>query len=121
MEAFIYEAKVVRIIDGDSVVVDIDMGFDQWMVNQNIRFTDIDAPEIRTRDLEEKARGYAAKNFVEDHLYIGQTVILDSRKYRSAEGKYGRIIGDLWFEMSDGWKNLTQMLLESDLAEYKEY
>ena len=121
MNAFIYEAIVKRIIDGDSVVVDIDMGFDQWMVDQNIRFTDINAPEIRTSDLEEKERGYAAKNFVEDHLYIGQKVILDSTDYRSDRGKYGRIIGNIWFELDGEWKNLTQMLLESDLAEYKKY
>jgi micrococcal nuclease len=116
-----YEYKCVtkRIIDGDSVVVDIDLGFDTWIFDQVIRLSGIDAPEIRTKDLEEKEAGYNAKEFVEKHLPIGMPALLMSRKYNGEKGKYGRIVGDfkVYDSMYDSETTLCKLLLRYGLAE----
>lgn len=90
-----YKAKVNRVIDGDTVVLDIDLGMEVWLHDQHVRLGNFDAPETRTRNLEEKARGLAAKAFLADHLKPGFHVILDSQDYSGERGKYGRIIGDI--------------------------
>ena len=59
-----YRCKVVKIIDGDTVDVDIDLGFGVWLKKERIRLYAIDTPESRTRDLEEKKYGLAAKKFL---------------------------------------------------------
>lgn len=78
---YYYKAELVRIIDGDTIVVDIDKGFDDWKKNQRIRLLEIDAPEVRTRDLEEKARGVAAtehlRSLIKDKELIIHTVTTD--------------------------------------------
>jgi micrococcal nuclease len=56
-----YKAKLVRVIDGDTIDVDIDLGFDVWLKRQRIRLAGIDAPESRTRNKAEKVLGLAAK------------------------------------------------------------
>ena len=56
-----YRCKIIKIVDGDTVDVDIDLGFDIWMKNERIRLLGIDTPESRTRDLEEKKFGLLAK------------------------------------------------------------
>ena len=59
-----YKCRMVRVVDGDTVDVDIDLGFGVWMLKQRIRMYGIDTPESRTRDLEEKKYGLAAKDFL---------------------------------------------------------
>jgi micrococcal nuclease len=88
-----YRAKVNRIIDGDSIVLDIDLGFDIWMNNQSIRIYGIDTPESRTRDLDEKARGLMAKKHVEDLLPVGEIVAVNT--YKDQGGKFGRILAKI--------------------------
>ena len=56
-----YNCKIVRVVDGDTVDVDIDLGFDTWKCGERIRLYGIDTPECRTRDAEEKAAGLLAK------------------------------------------------------------
>ena len=113
-----YNCVIKRIVDGDTVDVDIDLGFDVWMNNQRIRISGVDAPEIRTRDLEEKAAGQAATAFVENLLPVGSNQVLISKEYAST-GKYGRIIGtfELYDAVKDAWSDLSTMLLESGHAE----
>lgn len=89
-----YKCDVVRVIDGDTVVVNIDLGFDTWLFDQHIRIQRIDTPEVRTRNLEEKEKGLAAKARAEELLPAGSTQYLVSRAYDSNTGKYGRIVGD---------------------------
>ena len=60
-----YNCRIVRVVDGDTVDVDIDLGFDVWLKKQRIRLYGVDTPESRTRDLEEKKHGLMAKKFVE--------------------------------------------------------
>lgn len=87
-----YRCKVSRVVDGDTVDVDIDLGFGVWLHKERVRVLGIDTPESRTRDKVEKRFGLLAKEFVEDFFKIGD-VILTTKKY-DAKGKFGRILGD---------------------------
>lgn len=88
-----YKARVNRIIDGDSVVLDIDLGFDIWMDNQHVRIYGIDTPEIRTKDLDEKKIGFIAKKHVEDLLPIGEIIKVNT--YMNKSSKFGRILAKI--------------------------
>ena len=89
-----YRCKVVKIIDGDTVDVDIDLGFGVWMHKERVRLFGIDTPESRTRDLEEKKYGLAAKKFLTEMLDDDGGIILKTHKDKT--GKFGRILGELW-------------------------
>ena len=69
---FEYKCKLLRVIDGDTVDVDIDLGFGVWLRKQRIRMYGIDTPESRTRDLEEKKYGLAAKEFLQKWTGAGE-------------------------------------------------
>ena len=107
---FEYNCKIVKVIDGDTADVDIDLGFGVWLKKQRIRFYGIDTPESRTRDLEEKKYGLMAKEMVLAHLPIGSTQIL--RTHKDGVGKYGRILGS--FVVGD--TTLNQMLIDTHNA-----
>ena len=87
-----YKCKIVKIVDGDTIDVDIDLGFGTWIHNERIRLVGIDTPESRTRDLEEKKAGLYAKRCVEGFLPVGSNQTLVTHKDKS--GKFGRILGD---------------------------
>tara|TARA_B100000424_G_scaffold19079_2_gene13779 strand:- start:905 stop:1339 length:435 start_codon:yes stop_codon:yes gene_type:complete len=92
-----YKVKIKRIVDGDTVDVDIDLGFHVWLYNQRIRLHGIDTPECRTSDKTEKIFGNASKDFVEKNIPVGSTQILKSvvdKKGDDKRGKFGRILGD---------------------------
>ena len=117
---FEYQCKIVKIIDGDTVDVDIDLGFGVWLKKQRIRLYGIDTPESRTRDLEEKKYGLVAKEFVEAHLPVGSTRTLTTVK--DQVGKYGRILGKFkaYDSYTDAWVNMNQWMIIKHLAvEYK--
>ena len=65
---FEYKCKLLRVVDGDTIDVDIDLGFGVWMRKQRIRMYGIDSPESRTRDQEEKKYGFASKNFADKSI-----------------------------------------------------
>ena len=88
-----YRCKVTRVVDGDTVDVDIDLGFGVWLHKERVRIYGIDTPESRTRDLEEKKYGLAAKEFVKQFVKRNK-IILRTEKY-DAKGKFGRILGDI--------------------------
>ena len=84
-------ATLVRVVDGDTVDCDIDLGFGVWLKNQRIRLYGINAPETRTKDLEEKKAGQAAKL---------RLIAMMSNKFllttvKDKKGKYGRILGTI--------------------------
>ena len=85
-----YRAKILRVVDGDTVDVDIDLGFGCWLHKQRIRLYGIDSPESRTRDLDEKKYGLMAKEFLKEQLKDG--AVLKTRL--DGKGKYGRILGE---------------------------
>tara|TARA_R110002020_G_scaffold66238_4_gene174273 strand:+ start:1200 stop:1556 length:357 start_codon:yes stop_codon:yes gene_type:complete len=86
---YTYKAKLDRVVDGDTIDVNIDLGFD-ISVHKRVRLAGINAPESRTRDLEEKKKGLAAKARLIELLKEGSLVV-ESKEL----GKYGRVIGTL--------------------------
>lgn len=113
-----YNVEVTRIVDGDTVDVDIDLGFDVVLKKQRVRLSGIDAWESRTRDKEEKAKGLEAKEFCKNFCKEGEPAILKTKTY-DATGKYGRILGEIWSAGEFGDKSLNQYLVEKGHA--KEY
>ena len=87
-----YQCTIVRVVDGDTVDVDIDLGFDTWRRSERIRLYGVDTPECRTLDAEEKAAGLLAKEFVEDALHVGGTYRLQTKE----KGKFGRYLGTIY-------------------------
>ncbi len=104
-----YDCVVLRVVDGDTIDVDIDLGFDVWLKKQRIRFYGVNTPETRTRDKEEKARGLVAKEYVIKHCPVGSRIRLRSHD----RGKFGRILG----EIVVGDTTLNKMLVEDGHAE----
>ena len=109
-----YNVKVTRIVDGDTVDVDIDLGFGVWLKKERIRLYGIDTPESRTRDLEEKKYGLAAKEFLTKMLDDEGGIIL--KTHRDAEGKFGRILGELWRTTEYGDQSINQYLVDKHHA-----
>jgi micrococcal nuclease len=102
-----YSAKLVRVVDGDTADAMIDLGFNTW-VKKRIRFMGIDTWESRTRDLEEKKKGLAAKAFTK-HLLEDS----DEGKFSIIShgvGKYGRVLGELFVKGHD--KSVNELLKE---------
>jgi micrococcal nuclease len=86
-----YKARLNRIIDGDTIDVDIDLGFDV-KIKQRVRLYGINTPEVRTKDLNEKQKGIEATEYLKKILpkeFIIQTIL-------NKRGKYGRVLGILW-------------------------
>ncbi len=112
---FIYNAAVIRVVDGDTVIVDIDLGFDIWMKKQRIRLLGVDAPEPRTRDLLEKQFGILAKTLVEDLCPVGEKLLVETAIDKN--DKFGRILGILWITDDVGHQiNLNQLLIDGHYA-----
>jgi len=89
-----YEYKikeVVRVVDGDTVDILIDLGFDLTK-KERVRLAGIDTPESRTKDLEEKELGLEAKDFLERRLSECEKLWVATEK----DGKYGRMLGTIW-------------------------
>ena len=107
-----YKIKLDRVIDGDTIDANIDLGFDV-SVKKRIRFMGIITPESRTRDLEEKARGLAAKDRVKCLLEGCDAIELKSH----GVGKYGRCLGELFIDMVDGRHLITPQSLNKLLIE----
>jgi micrococcal nuclease len=85
-----YKAEVLSVYDGDTVTLMIDQGMKHF-ARVKVRMIGIDTPEIRTKDLEEKKRGYEAKDYLKSRIE-GKTVIVQTLK----KGKFGRWLGVLW-------------------------
>lgn len=108
---FEYSCTVVRVVDGDTVDVDIDLGFGVVLAKQRIRLFGLDAPESRTRDLEEKAYGLLAKRWLEEALDRGP-VRLRSKQFN--KGKYGRILGE--FISCHGGGSINELMIADHQA-----
>ena len=99
---YTYKIKLDRVIDGDTIDAYIDLGFDTH-IKKRIRFMGINTPESRTRDLEEKAKGLAAKDRLKAIFEGANTIQLTSH----GVGKYGRCLGELNVDVVDGKECLT--------------
>ena len=105
-----YRCKLRKVVDGDTVDVDIDLGFGVWLNDQRIRLYGVDTPESRTRDLEEKKYGLAAKAYVEKFL-DDEWLVLKTETYDAA-GKFGRILGSLYRTTNYADQSVNEYLIE---------
>jgi micrococcal nuclease len=110
-----YRTKLIKVVDGDTVDVDIDLGFGIWLKNERVRIMGIDTPESRTRDKVEKVFGKAASKRLKELL--GPNPVLRTQVARDGEdmkGKFGRILGDFdVFDASlDAWRAVTAVMAD---------
>jgi len=114
-----YRATVLKVIDGDTVDVDIDLGFGIVLKDERVRIMGIDTPESRTRDKVEDLFGEAAKARVK--ALMGESIVLKTQINKNGEdmkGKFGRILGDfkVYHSATDSWRMLTEILVEEGHA-----
>ena len=117
-----YNFRVVsidRVVDGDTIDVSIDLGFD-LIKKERVRVAGVDTPEKRTRDLEEKALGIDATNWMKEHLeetINGDDELIIRTELKGGVGKYGRLLG--WLYVGDDAVSLNeQMITEGYAWEY---
>ena len=109
-----YKCKVNKVIDGDTVDVDIDLGFGVVLTDERVRVMGIDTPESRTRDKVEKLFGLASKKRLKELL--SKHCVLKTEINKNGEdmkGKFGRVLGD--FVAADG-RMITDILIEEGYA-----
>ena len=104
--------KVTKVVDGDTIDVDIDLGFN-ISFSQRVRLAGIDTPESRTKDLREKALGLEVKNKVKVSMESAKKVVIKTELPDSTE-KYGRILG--WVYLDGAAKSLNEQLIEEGYA-----
>lgn len=107
-----YRCVITKVVDGDTVDIDIDLGFGVWLRKQRVRMYGIDTPESRTRDLEEKKYGLAAKQFLTNMLDDSGGIKLKSH----GKGKFGRILGELWRTTNYADKSINEYMVEKHHA-----
>ena len=107
-----YVRKVEAVIDGDTIDVLIDLGFDILFASR-VRLAGIDTPESRTKDLKEKALGLESKEYLKKALKDAQSVVIKTEKIDSSE-KYGRILG--WVYINGDTVSLNDMMINDGYA-----
>ena len=109
---FDYRCKLLRVVDGDTIDVNLDLGFNVWH-KARVRMLGIDTPESRTRNLEEKALGLASKARLKE-LLKGKIVEIECSKEK---GKFGRVLGIVWATDKAGDRiNCNNQLIEEGHA-----
>ena len=104
--------KVNKIVDGDTIDVDIDLGFD-ISFSSRVRLAGIDTPESRTTDLKEKALGVEVKEKIKKEIAAAKDIVIKTEKPDSSE-KYGRILG--WIFLDGNTVSLNQQLIDQGYA-----
>jgi micrococcal nuclease len=107
-----YVRKVEKIVDGDTIDVLIDLGFD-ILFQSRVRLAGIDTPESRTRDLAEKALGLESKEYLKNHLKDAKSVVIKTEKMNSTE-KFGRILG--WLYINGETVSVNDMMINDGYA-----
>lgn len=107
-----YVRKVDNIVDGDTIDVLIDLGFD-ILFQSRVRLAGIDTPESRTKDLAEKALGLESKEYLKKHLKDAKSVVIKTEKMDSSE-KYGRILG--WVYVNGDTESLNDKMINDGYA-----
>jgi micrococcal nuclease len=107
-----YVRKVENVVDGDTIDVLIDLGFDILFASR-VRLAGIDTPESRTKDLKEKALGLESKEYLKKALRDAKSVIIKTEKMDSSE-KYGRILG--WVYINGDTVSLNDMMINDGYA-----
>ena len=107
-----YVKKVSKVVDGDTIDVDIDLGFD-ISFSSRVRLAGIDTPESRTADKMEKALGLEAKAYLKSAIDSAKSVVIKTEKMDSSE-KYGRILG--WVFLDGAEKSINQKMIDDGYA-----
>ena len=107
-----YVRKVENVVDGDTIDVLIDLGFD-ILFQSRVRMAGIDTPESRTKDLKEKALGLESKEYLKKALKDAKSVVIKTEKMDSSE-KYGRILG--WVYINGDTVSLNDMMINDGYA-----
>lgn len=108
-----YRAKILKILDGDTVEIDLDLGFNITLAAQKVRLSGIDTPESRTTNTEEKPRGLLSKKKLQEKLPVGSYLTIETLRADSNDDKFGRILGI--FIAEDG-TNINQWMLDNNYA-----
>ena len=108
---FYYGVEILRVVDGDTVDVRIDLGFDVWH-KCRVRLMGINAPESRTRDKEEKERGLAAKDWLKEQFKNMESMDMKVELQSHGKGKFGRILGEFFIN----GKNINQLMVDNGHA-----
>ena len=109
-----YKCKVKRVVDGDTMDVILDLGFDVHHAVR-VRMAGIDTPESRTRDKDEKARGKPSKAFLKESIK-GKKIVLKT-KIKDSKGKFGRVIAEVWAEFEKGsLRNINELMIKECYA-----
>jgi len=106
-----YNAKVTKIVDGDSVWLEVDVGF-RMTYRDNFRLIRIDTPELRASDPETKVRAYEAKDRLAELIPVGTEVRIKTDK----AGKYGRWLVEVWSDDGVSSTNVNDLMLEEGHA-----
>ena len=120
MEKYIYKAKLERVVDGDTIDALIDVGFDIW-IKKRIRYMGIDTWESRTRDLDEKAKGLAAKARNKELIEKVSSKPGYFRLKSHGVGKYGRILGEIFIQDSEGKQYNINETLKAEGHDYENF
>ena len=116
MEKYIYRGKLERVVDGDTIDALIDVGFDIW-IKKRIRYSGIDTWDSRTRNLEEKAKGLEAKARNKELLMEVSSKAGYFRLKSFGVGKYGRVLGEIYIEDTEGKQyNINETLISEGHA-----
>jgi len=107
-----YNAKVVRWVDGDTIVLDVDLGFGIWVHKEHIRLARIDTPEMRGA---EKIEGRKVKLAMETKIPVGTMIVIETAK--DGKGKYGRYVAEIFYN----GQNISDYLLANNMAEEVDY
>ena len=102
-----YVKQVVKVVDGDTIDVVIDLGFDISFTTR-VRLAGIDTPESRTKDLAEKALGLESKKYLADRLKDAKNIVIKTEKINSTE-KFGRVLGWLYVNGEDNSLNIEMI------------
>jgi len=112
-----YSALVTKVYDGDTVTVDIDLGFGVVLSSETIRLYGINAPEVRGKSKED---GIASRDWLREAI-LNETVTLETikpaRKKKDKKGKYGRYLGVIYFQA----RNINEFIVEEGMAEFRVY
>ena len=111
-----YECELIRVVDGDTIDVTIDLGFDLYK-KERVRVAGIDTPEKRTRDLEEKALGIDATNYLKEKLedtIAGDEELTIRTELKGGMGKYGRLLG--WLYIGEDSVSINETMINEGYA-----
>lgn len=108
-----YKCRINKVLDGDTVEIDLDLGFNTTLANQKVRLMGIDTPESRTTNKEEKVRGALSKKKLQEKLPVGSWATITTHRNDNNDDKFGRILGE--FVLEDG-TNLNKWMIENNYA-----